>query len=632
MKNKNNELHSGFTIAELLLSMLIVMVVAAAMVPIIGPKKLKVPNINKSHGLFECYYDESGVLMQYQVNNRGQKDAQPKQSEHQDYCTFNVPSADKYEIFAIGAGSDGYRDGNGVGYTINNSYTSSGIIHLSTFHEDIAKANVGGNELQGISSLSSEITALFEDWVNYIVQSSGGNKYLYAAFTGIKSPVGKGGSALAAKIESMDNLPNGVNCATACMQNTIECKGPYGHKLTPASDAGINKSAIAAGMCYWYVNASGGDSAKGRVMSGGVLLVPIDADPQSQFSVIRNNDRMQISSVIRGGKRFELDLKAKSDGKDAFLNTYANGTKYPAPGPDATENTPPDKVINTAGAKIGNVNLTEALLDTYFPFNEARRSRGAQYGKEEGGGLFTPGENAKPGEADFKDDAFEWSYTALGVDYEYGSAGTPGEMLSMTFNKLSGSLYIFPGKTTGNTAVDTVVSKTNSREDPKTYIIHAASRPNELTSQHEVLPLTSSIMPSPHGAIKDAATADNSAFNQYISRINESGFRGGLYNCDKSGYCPGYAGSGAYPFINLASGTNTLRIRDRQNLYNNGERSKRFDINMESNGTPKCEFGDVVTKGTKSYRDINGVQRSYEEQYCVATDDKRRDGAVVIVW
>ena len=641
MKNNKFKLYSGFTIAELLLSMLVVMVVAAAMVPIIGPKKLKVPNIYKSHGIFECYYNENGVLMQYHANNRGPKDCQPKQSEHEDYCVFNVPAADKYEIFAIGAGSDGYRDPAHVGYTIDNSnFVRNGIIHLNTFKEDIASANMGDSELLGVMSLSEEIIKLFEEWVDDKVSHG---SYLYAVFSNIKSPVRRGGAGLAARKISFQNTTGDVriNCETACSQNTINCKGPYPHPDGQYWDARSNVEglALANDMCYWYIHEGGTDSAMGREMlPGNLLLVPIDANQQSEFFITANDDRMQIKSTIRNGSRFDLHLKAKLAGGDAYQKVLPNGVVQLTHGKDPTENTPQntpqDTLENTAGAKVGNVILTNDLLDTYFPFSESRRSKGVQFGIEQGDGLKNlggPENKAKPGEVAYKNDAFKWSYTALGVDYEYGKAGTPGDMQSMTFTKLNGNLYLFPGYTRGENTRDSIVSKTTSIDNPRNYIIHAESRPNELSSVRQLLPLTSSIMPNPNEVIKAAATADNSVFNQYISRINESGFRGGLYKCDVAGFCPGYAGSGAYPFINIADGENILKIIDRQSP-SNGERFKKFKINVEANGQAKCEIGEVQYKNvTKHYIGTDGKQHDYKESYCVANDDKRRDGAIVIV-
>ena len=122
MKKNTKKLHSGFTVAELLLSMLVVMVVAASLVPIIGPKKVKIPNIRKSHGIFECYYDAAGNLLQYHANNQGLKDAVPSTPEGStDRCIFRVPAADRYEIYAIGAGADGYLNAGDLGYTIWNT-------------------------------------------------------------------------------------------------------------------------------------------------------------------------------------------------------------------------------------------------------------------------------------------------------------------------------------------------------------------------------------------------------------------------------------------------------------------------------------------------------------------------------
>ena len=629
MRKNIKNLHSGFTISELLLSMLVVMIVAAAMVPIIGPKKIKVPNISKSHGIFECYYTQSGQLLQYQANNRGLKDGQLRVSPYADHCVFQVPAADKYEIFAIGAGSDGYRDPSGVGYDITeDSFTKSGYLRLSNFQEDIARAGQYAGELQGINNLPGELRKLLNEWAD---RRRAAGADLYTAFSGLKSPLGAGGSGLAKWKLAGGHLESGVNCQSACDNGSISCRGPWGENWREGQSTTATTEALAHDMCYFYVHAKGGKSAKGRVMNpGDVLLFPVDGDARSSFSIAFDTTRSYIQTKTRNGEAY-LDIKAKQPGKDAYYNS---STMQLTDGGNPTENTPSDAVRNNTGvARILHGASNRALSLNDIPYDDNHRNAGSQYGIQQGNGLKKPGDPAKAGQANYRNAAFEWTYSALGVNYSYGSAGEPGDIHQMTYNNLHGNLYLFPGTSSGGVAVDTVVSKSDNRDDVTGHVLTAASKVDPGTSSTASLMLTRSIMPTPHGEIIDAATADNSRFAYYISKINTSGFRGGLYRCNEAGVCPGYAGSGAYPFITVANGTNILKVTDRQTLYNNGSYSKPFAIVREADEAPTCPFGEVYTKyGTKYYTDMNGVLHSYTDSYCVATNDQRRDGAVVIVW
>ena len=105
MKNFIN-FASGFTIAELLISLLISAILAAAMVPVIGIKKIKNPIIKYNHGIAECYYNESGQLTYYYETNRKSERNGTQVINGSDHCSFLIPKAQYFQIFVIGAGSD----------------------------------------------------------------------------------------------------------------------------------------------------------------------------------------------------------------------------------------------------------------------------------------------------------------------------------------------------------------------------------------------------------------------------------------------------------------------------------------------------------------------------------------------
>ena len=135
MKYKN-----GFTVAELLVSLLIVSVIGTAMVPVIGPKKILSHQLRMAHGVFECFYDDSGNLHAFTANdsNNRRGTAVPTNG---DSCNFTPPRANFYFVQVIGAGGDGGGEAADASYEIFKKETDpKKITVLDSFSDDIKKA------------------------------------------------------------------------------------------------------------------------------------------------------------------------------------------------------------------------------------------------------------------------------------------------------------------------------------------------------------------------------------------------------------------------------------------------------------------------------------------------------------
>ena len=141
--------HKGFSLAEILITLVILGFVGALSVPMIGQQKLKKPNIFARQGLFECYYDADGQLKQHFVNNTDHKQDEYK-VVNGDSCSFSLPSnINFFTLQVIGAGGVG-----GVGGSTNTRYNSivikdkdgenrvdSGSVSVDNdFQESLAKA------------------------------------------------------------------------------------------------------------------------------------------------------------------------------------------------------------------------------------------------------------------------------------------------------------------------------------------------------------------------------------------------------------------------------------------------------------------------------------------------------------
>ena len=67
---------TGFTLSEILITLVIIGFIGALGVPMLGSQKLKKPmEIKSRHGTMECFW-ENDRLMQFQANNTENKDGE----------------------------------------------------------------------------------------------------------------------------------------------------------------------------------------------------------------------------------------------------------------------------------------------------------------------------------------------------------------------------------------------------------------------------------------------------------------------------------------------------------------------------------------------------------------------------
>lgn len=96
----------GFTLSEMLITLVILGFVGALGVPMLGQQKLKKPNIQYlKHGVFECYYDDTGTLRQFMATE--DDPAGELTTPAGNSCHFDPPSANFFAITAIGTGGRG---------------------------------------------------------------------------------------------------------------------------------------------------------------------------------------------------------------------------------------------------------------------------------------------------------------------------------------------------------------------------------------------------------------------------------------------------------------------------------------------------------------------------------------------
>jgi len=218
---------SGFTIAELLISMLISAVLIAALVPVVGVKKVKYPAERLQHGIAECYYQGNSLRYYYQDNTNPEKNR--NEVVNSDHCTFTVPATARYvQVFVIGHG--GKAVSSDAFYTMNLGNKYEGDIHVNgLFQQHIERAN---SQVRGLADI---IRASLNDWANV----SG----LTGEFN-VVSPIGAGGPGMCHAQILTTNDPCLLKCGNGDFPSNPGCPGPLENTSPPYYWA--SKGAAAA--------------------------------------------------------------------------------------------------------------------------------------------------------------------------------------------------------------------------------------------------------------------------------------------------------------------------------------------------------------------------------------------------
>lgn len=223
----NKKMKEGFSLAEMLIVILIFSIVVAAVAPGIVNKQLKRDTTQVPHGIVECYW-KGGKLFKYEASN---KDKASKNGTTIDVtsagsCSFVAPNASYYRIQLVGAGGQGY---NGeVGYSI--------------FKDGVAE--------QGSVSIKNLASTSLPSWV---VQNWGTQRITVT----MKSPVGGGGRACCDT--SIKNTPECNSCHMAsqgCHEDCrIQIKHTGGDSGTPTKRE-FTFNLLPTDKISYYVNDS----------------------------------------------------------------------------------------------------------------------------------------------------------------------------------------------------------------------------------------------------------------------------------------------------------------------------------------------------------------------------------------
>lgn len=586
MKKKLRSFLFGFTMAEILISITIAMIVATAMVPVLGTKKVKHPNNKIIHGYAACYYDINGRL-RFEYRDNKTSNTSTAGQINGNHCTLQLPKSAYLNVIAIGAGgrSVPHSGWDNISISLPNATGWSdfnGVLRVdNNFQFDI-----DASESQD-SALPGKIRMALQEWAN----RDPNYNQLFAEYRNVKSPIGAGGTG---KCKVMTASSGGCGDPSPVTGGT----GPNGSWYTQHTEPSTNTES----RCWWYQHGAGSNSGMGTMKSS--VRFPIDDTSAISVETSTTRTRVGVSSR-RGNNYIELTSSGagspptdmgsyyrNASGSGAAAQCYASNSSYCSGRTAVAEN---------AGADGGNEYIySKSCTDKVVP--------------------------AKPGSLSYAhNDPISWRYRRPYLNVTFIGAGEFGNEVSQVFQNLKGTLDLFPALSSNSANSSRVLKDGKLIVEARSGNDSGARISKNNVKINETFPQD----------ILSAAVKDNREKFKYITKLQAAGFQVPMLSCLDNESCPGFAGRGRYLKFLSTRGLETLTLTNNQS----GSRpSYTLDYGADIPLT-ETYFGadDRYRQGLACLNGdpkfavsaVNGVNVA---EGCVGRNRNGGKGAIILIW
>ena len=683
IKVNMKKLVAGFTIAELLISMLISAVLIAALVPVVGVKKVKRPADKLQHGIAECYYQGGSLRYYYQDNTNPDKNRD--EVVDGDHCTFTVPASARYvQVFVIGHG--GKAEFNQASYIMDNGAKYEGDIHINElFQQHIDRANT---QVQGLANM---IRDSLNDWAS----SSG----LTAEFNVI-SPIGAGGPGMchAQLLSTSDYCKQ--KCGTNDFPSDPTCPGPLENLQPPyywsskgaASyllnplllrelDHDIDLPSVPVGpdepedplndICQVDYAPDGCNCSRNITYPPGHKCYRKTEGDRTIRPICRPDDMVTTEcdcadlayDYPEGHKcnpshrepKVDPDLPVMERKCWAYIHGQGQSSGMGVRKTVVLPINGNSTIKVETGLQRSGVSVTTAGNEKYLYLSSSESGAapvqdGTDYTTPNttpaGAGCDTNIENGCSGLTNTSSNSGTPTGTILPVGrlcelhYAPENAATPGRvesnLISYSYEPAYINLTHGAGGKPGEIRVNVYEKLTGALN---LYPASSYDRDSYFTKNSTNISVTTPARAGANGEMTEAkyqvsanlnpvipevrniAKADNTlVFAEYLSKINSASVNGGLKGCDAAGTCPGFGGTGSYVNMKKIKSSNLL------NLNYNGSHYPGLMSQKPRSFNSSCDPGD-------SSSSLYGISDDYVFERCYNQDRMQGNpGAVIIVW
>ncbi len=670
---------SGFTIAEMVITMLITMLIAAAMVPVVGMKKVRFPRNTVSHGIAECYYEPTGFddngdakdwkLTYYQTDSSGRNSATGGVAPGEDYCTFVPPKADFFEIIVVGAGA-GLTPGAatqrdnvkfGIGDPTGGDGIQSGYIRVDgNFQADIRDAHLTTDSGRP-QYIDEPLRTILDQWSTGVKRNTLVAKYIF------ESGVQNGGNGFCVY------RPRPTDYCD-CLSSTKKCDGPIdGPFFNETLGQAVNKSN-QPDKCWFFHHVSGLNTGY-----GGRTTVPLIYALNRNVEIQAPNNYLYhpITGEIREVNNYqELEFSISGNGasKSVKIHPATAATllghtdclyetdHWGIPSTVVDNDVCFDTQVNAGLWHYPDVRRTDASCEgnSCSALNFTKDSRmgyGADMGIENAGAKncsIKEGTGAvtariyypKPNDPNNTDPRMlKWAYSGVAGDSTSVLGGESGKQRSIIYEHLDKKLYLKPAKYMKEADEGNITYVLEDPQDITTSVIKASSGKIFGNVGKMVFDILSSQLPIPKQSLEKAKVGYKDL--NYVSRVNAAKYQGGLKGCDnpEHPWCPGYGGKGTYFYLTDVPQMNALTLRNLyfDNAYYTITMPQLISEPAVSINNPLCDdnyteptdvtltvddgdFQKLPPKVLKQFMDDNSLK------YCKERKVKGSPGAVIIMW